>query len=77
MNFEINISKDGSHFFATNSRSIPSEHELKKVLPVLAEKFPESEGYGVSVCYYQTSGRSIDYKKVLAGMEGEDNAIQN
>lgn len=43
--YEINIALNGIHFFATHERSITDDFELKKILPILIEKFPESEGY--------------------------------
>lgn len=45
MYYEINVSLNGRHFFATAPRSITTYAELKKVLPVIIEKFPASEGY--------------------------------
>jgi hypothetical protein len=47
--YEINVSKDGWHFFATSERSLRNDSELSAVYPIIAEKFPESEGYHVTV----------------------------
>ena len=49
MNYEINVSLNGRHFFATHERSITNSSELMKVFKVFVEKFPESEGYKISV----------------------------
>ena len=56
MHYEINISLNGRHFFATESRSIQNERELLKVFPVLSEKFPEAEGYTLDVTCYPGLG---------------------
>ena len=47
--YEINVSKDGRHFFATHERSITDPAKLRDVLWVIGQKFPESEGYQISV----------------------------
>ncbi len=65
MYYEINISKNGSHYFATSERSITSMRELKEILPVLLEKFPEDEGYEVSASWKQVSGAPIDVNQCL------------
>lgn len=50
MGYEINIAKDGVHYFATHERSIGYD---KKKLDELYKKFltifPESEGYEISI----------------------------
>jgi|GEM_PF-1758539 len=51
MHYEINISHNGSHLFATAERSIKGSHELNRVFKALDEKFPESEGYKLSISY--------------------------
>lgn len=45
MYYEINVSRDGKHFFATAPRSITSMHDLQSVYPVLSNAFPASDGY--------------------------------
>jgi len=51
MNFEINISLNGRHFFATHQRSINSSQDFETVLKTLQEKFPESEGYSITASF--------------------------
>ena len=65
MNYEINISLNGTHFFATHERSITSKLALEKVYPVLKEKFPEEEGYKISITLWETIGKSVDVKALL------------
>lgn len=49
MYYEINISLNGRHLFATAKRSITTNSELKKVYPVIKSKFPKEEGYSIMV----------------------------
>ena len=39
MYYEINVSLNGSHFFATHERSINCKDQLKRVYAALAETF--------------------------------------
>lgn len=65
MYYEINVALHGHHFFATAERSITSEHKLKEVLKVFIEKFPKSEGYGISITYQQTIGKILPVESIL------------
>lgn len=53
--FEINVSKLDVelnwlfHLFATAPRSCSSEYELEKVYKEIKKRFPESEGFQVTV----------------------------
>ncbi|EHQ27044.1 hypothetical protein Mucpa_2936 [Mucilaginibacter paludis DSM 18603] len=60
MSYEINVALNGSHFFATHDRSINDTTKLIKVFKVMDEKFPASEGYELSVCYYPKYGYQTD-----------------
>ena len=60
MYYEINVSLNGKHFFATHERSIDSKSQLEKVYKVFKEKFPVSEGYQLSVTHWRTAGEIID-----------------
>ena len=63
MYYEINIAKDGRHFFATDKRSITTERALKEVYSILKEKFPVEEGYIILVSCMKTTGRYIDMEE--------------
>lgn len=63
MYYEINISLNGQHFFATSNRSITDSHKLKIVYGVLKEKFPNDDGYKITVTRYETVGKPIDMEK--------------
>lgn len=69
MYYEINICYNGFHFFATHERSITNPWELYKVLKVLKEKFPEEEGYEISVTRYETRGIPINTVEFLIDCE--------
>ena len=66
MYYEINVALNGKHFFATTERSITNKWKLKEVYSVIKEKFPQEEGYEISVTLYETIGKSVD-------MDGENN----
>ena len=59
MYYEVNVSLNGQHFFATSERSIKESNKLDHVLKVFKEKFPESEGYKITVTYYETIGHIL------------------
>ena len=63
MYYEINVAKDGRHFFATDKRSITNKNKLKEVYEVLKEKFPPEEGYDMIVSFVETIGKHIDMEK--------------
>jgi len=60
MYYEINVSKDGRHLFATAQRSITSKSDLKKIYPVIKVKFPEEEGYKLMVSEHPEVSKYID-----------------
>lgn len=63
MYYEINVSLNGKHFFATSERSITNPWDLQEKLRVFIQKFPESEGYKLSVIKWEKAGQvlEIDY----------------
>ncbi len=63
MYYEINVSLNGKHFFATDKRSITTKRALEEVYPVLKEKFPQEEGYDILVSCVETKGRYLDMEK--------------
>ena len=65
MYYEINISLNGQHFFATDKRSITNDIALKVIYKILKEKFPIEEGYNVTVSRYDTVGRFIDMEEFI------------
>ncbi len=60
MSYEINISKNGKHFFATNERSIGYDNlKLRHMYNMFLEKFPESEGYEISVSKINVTRKEV------------------
>lgn len=59
--FEINVSKDGKHLFATAPRSLPDcqPRRMEELLAIFTEKFPESEGYHIDVTDWKIVGHVI------------------
>ena len=60
MYYEINVSLDGKHFFATDKRSITHEAQMEKVYKILKQKFPLEEGYDILVSKMETRGTFVD-----------------
>lgn len=65
MGYEINVALNGIHFFATHERSLDSEEKLKRVLIIFKEKFPEAEGYNITVTYWKKIGEFITIDSIL------------
>ena len=63
MYYEINVSLNGRHFFATDKRSITTKQALKEVYEVFKEKFPTEEGYDMLVSYIETKGSYINMEE--------------
>lgn len=63
MYYEINVALNGKHFFATNERSVTNKTKLNEIYNVFREKFPPEEGYGITVSFIETIGKSVDMEK--------------
>ena len=59
--YEINVSLNGRHFFATAPRSCVDEMQAQIVAFELQKRFPASEGFEVSCTYWQASGSKINF----------------
>ena len=60
MYYEINVSLNGQHLFATDKRSVTSTQTLENIYKILKEKFPTEEGYNINVTQYETVGKFIN-----------------
>lgn len=49
MHYEINVSKDGQHVFATHPRSVTTEREAARLYVLFERAFPEKYGYQITV----------------------------
>ena len=59
MYYEINVSLNGKHLFATAERSIVNTMQLQKVYGLFKEKFPEEDGYKISVTEWNKIGKEV------------------
>ena len=62
--YEINVARDGKHLFATAERSISCSWELASILPTFRKKFPEEEGYKISVTKWECRGTEVDIEEI-------------
>lgn len=60
MYYEINVSKNGQHLFATAERSVTSFTQAERMYMLFKEKFPENEGYKIDVTYWEKTGKSVN-----------------
>ena len=56
MHYEINVSKDGRHYFATHERSLRQQSEAAKLFADFCLRFPKKEGFEITVTYYSSQG---------------------
>lgn len=59
--YEINVSLNGRHFFATAPRSCVTENEARKVFAEIIARFPKAEGFEASCTYWQGSGQRVTF----------------
>lgn len=62
MYYEINVSLNGKHLFATAERSITNTTKMEDVYNLFLEKFPEKEGYKLDVTRWENIGKPIIFK---------------
>ena len=60
MGYEINVSLNGKHLFATHERSLTNKDDMEKCLEIFRKKFPEEEGFKIMVTRWETYKRIID-----------------
>ena len=58
--FEICVSLNGDHLFATAPRSCVTKDQAKDVVKVLRERMPEADGFEIRVTYWDCKGKGID-----------------
>jgi len=49
--YEINVAKDGKHYFATHERSLTGTKEAENALKDFQKRFPEEEGFSITISY--------------------------
>jgi hypothetical protein len=63
MSYEINVSKDGQHYFATSERSITTLSHATELIKQFEKIFSEEAGFKISVARVQKNYHEIDLKK--------------
>jgi hypothetical protein len=63
MYYEINVTLNGQHLFATDKRSITNKVALKVIYQIFKEKFSPEEGYHIMVSQWETTGKYIDIEQ--------------
>lgn len=61
MHYEINVSLNGRHLFATHERSLTTEADAKALFQDFTIRFPASEGYAVRCTRWEESGRDMGW----------------
>ena len=67
---EINVSRNGVHFFATAKRSARTLEQAVVLIMEIKKRFPESEGFDVSATEWRALGSEVDIGKKGAKNEG-------
>ena len=49
--YEINVAKDGKHYFATHERSLTDTKVAENALKDFQKRFPVEEGFSISISY--------------------------
>lgn len=62
MYYEINVSLNGKHLFATAEHSITSNGKMEEIYKLFEEKFPKEEGYTLDVTAWEKRGIPIILK---------------
>ena len=58
--YEINVSKNGQHYFATDERSLSSKQKALEMVAHFRSVFPESEGYKVDLSELIRASKKIN-----------------
>lgn len=66
MHYEINISKNGQHYFATASRSLTDEEKAKEIHRALVAAFPASQGFKIEVTHWENLGHVLDWETSMS-----------
>lgn len=65
MYYEINVAKNGEHFFATAERSITNESKAAEMTVEFMKKFPIEQGYEISVTMWQHMGKRLSISDLM------------
>ena len=67
--YEINVSLNGRHLFATHERSLDTTQKFMYCLSVMMLKFPPDEGYEITASYFERTNYGIDINNVEESIE--------
>lgn len=62
--YEINVSKNGKHFFATHERSIQEQTKLIEVLKEFKHCFRSEEGFKITVNKWKSTGENFSEEEI-------------
>jgi hypothetical protein len=65
MYYEINVSLNGRHFFATAKRSLRTRDEAEQCLKKILESFTKPEGYRVSISLITEQSQHYELSEFL------------
>jgi hypothetical protein len=65
MYFEINVALNGKHYFATSERSIRSSKKAAEVVADFEKRFPENEGFSISLSYNPQKSYGVCLPEVM------------
>lgn len=66
MYYEFNVSHDGHHLFATAERSVTDMVKASDMYVLFKKKFPECDGYKITVTYWEHRGQQVPETLLLA-----------
>ena len=60
MYYEINVSLNGQHFFATDKRSVQTQGQLHRVYAEIIRAFPADRGFEIGVTRWESRGTPVN-----------------
>lgn len=63
MHYEINVSRKGRHYFATNERSFRDYEEAEAAFHDFEKRFPKSEDFEVKATIFRDGGEEVRFPK--------------
>jgi hypothetical protein len=65
--YSINVSRNKHHFFATRPESLTTKNTAADVFDELSHRFPEREGFLVTITYWQGIGSDVtaEFKAII------------
>ena len=61
MYYEINVSKNKRHYFATAERSIDDNETAQRIANELATLYTKEKGFEITISRWQRCGESIEF----------------